>query len=133
MALDPEAQSTDDSLPAFMAPPPDTPAYYGFVVLHDVEAEGFLLGKISDFEAMPDMVAGDAFIIAPDNSRAGLVWELAEEVFVREISFMAENRWGVWGVGFLYPMTTRDNMRRNLQNLLPFLSEEWKIWQEYYA
>jgi HEAT repeat protein len=132
VALDPEAVSADDELPAFMAPPPDAPAYYGFVVLDDIEVEGFRLGKISDFEAMPDMVSGDAFIVAPDNSRAGLVWELAHEVFAREICLMDEGCWGVWSVGFLYPMTTRDNMRRNLQSILPFLRKEWQIWQEYY-
>jgi hypothetical protein len=51
--------------------------YHGFPVLPDVEVDGFRLGMISDWEAQP-ATEGDAFLIAPDGSRAGLVWEVAE-------------------------------------------------------
>jgi hypothetical protein len=58
--------------PAFIVPPADAPVYHGFVILHDVAADGFTLGKITDFDAEPCM-EGDAFAITPDGSRAGLV------------------------------------------------------------
>jgi len=69
-----------------------------------VVVEGFTFGKISDFEA-EFCEEGDAFLVAPDNSRAGLVWEVAEKASVTEISPFEPHRWGVWGVSFPHPMT----------------------------
>ncbi len=52
--------------------------------LDDVVVEGFTFGKITDFDAEPcDM--GDAFVIAPDGSRAGLVWEVGEKSYFRQV------------------------------------------------
>jgi hypothetical protein len=51
-------------------PPGRCAVYYGFVVLDDVDVDGFTLGKITDWEAEP-CETGDAFVIAPDGSRAG--------------------------------------------------------------
>jgi hypothetical protein len=59
---------------AFIARPEDAPVYHGFVILEDVAVDGFTLGKITDWEADP-CETGDAFVIAPDGSRAGLVWK----------------------------------------------------------
>lgn len=67
--LDPEAASADPSLPAFPAKPPGAAAYHGFRQL-DVEVDGFRWGMITDFLAEPD-TDGDAFVVAPDGSRAG--------------------------------------------------------------
>ena len=59
------------------------PRTTGFVVLDDVSVDGFTLGKITDFEVEPCM-EGDAFVIAPDGSRAGLVWEVCDPPYFRE-------------------------------------------------
>ena len=72
LALDPSADSTNPDLPGFLAPPSGAPVYHGFPVLDDVEVEGFRLGVISNWEAEPSMQDGDAFVVAPDNSRCGL-------------------------------------------------------------
>ena len=77
LAIDATAQSASPTEPAFVARPEGAPVYHGFVVLDDVTADGFTLGKITDFEAEP-CDEGDAFVIAPDGSRAGLVWEIHE-------------------------------------------------------
>jgi hypothetical protein len=42
--------------------------------------EGFTFGKISDFEAEA-CTEVDAFVVAPDNSRAGLVWEVSGNLY----------------------------------------------------
>jgi hypothetical protein len=76
VAIDPNAISASPTEPAFVAPPKGAPVYHGFVVLKDVSAEGFTFGAITDFEAEP-CDAGDAFVVAPDGSRAGLVWEVS--------------------------------------------------------
>ena len=76
--------------------------------------EGFVFGKITDFEAEP-CESGDAFIIAPDDSRAGLVWELSDKHFFREVCPVDATRWGVWSVSFRWPMTSRDNVKKILR------------------
>jgi hypothetical protein len=74
LAVDPGAQSASPTEPAFVARLVGASVYHGFVVLDDVTSEGFTLGKVTDFEAEP-CDEGDAFLIAPDGSRAGIVWD----------------------------------------------------------
>jgi len=82
--------------------------YHGFVVLDGVVVDGFTLGKITDWEAEP-CETGDAFVIAPDGSRAGLVWQVCDPPYFQEVMPTEATRWGVWGVGFLLPMISREN------------------------
>jgi hypothetical protein len=128
LAIDPTATSSSPTEPAFIARPKGAPVYHGFPVLHDVTIEGFTLGKITDFEA-EFCAEGDSFVIAPDNSRAGLVWEVSDMKYFREVLAFGVDRWGVWGVSFPHPMTTRDNARRNLESILPALKQKWEEWR----
>jgi hypothetical protein len=89
LSLDPAA-SSDESVPGFLARPEGAPVYHGFTVLEGVEAEGFRLGTIS---ALGPDDYGDAFVIAPDGSRAGLVWEVGESREVNEVSGLEPGRW----------------------------------------
>jgi hypothetical protein len=132
LAVDPKAESGSPTEPAFIAPPEGAPVYHGFVVLDDVTAEGFTLGKITDFEAEP-CDEGDAFVIAPDGSRAGLVWEICDPPYCQEVSPIETGRWGVWGVGFRLPMTNRENARRNLESILPELKLRWAEWKARFS
>jgi hypothetical protein len=128
LAIDPSAESASAAEPAFIAPPAGAPVYYGFLVLHDVVIEGFTLGKITDFEAQPSSY-GDAFVIAPDGFRAGLVWEVLESAYFQEVRPPEPERWGVWGVSFPFTMDSRENAQRNLEFILPHLKEKWQEWQ----
>jgi len=110
--------------PAFIARPEGALVYHGFVILEDVAVGGFALGKITDCEAEP-CATGDAFVIAPDGGRAGLVWEVCDPPYFREVLKIEEDRWGVWGVGFLLPMASRENARKNLESILPQLKSRW--------
>jgi hypothetical protein len=132
LGLDPRAESTDPSLPAFLSRPLGAPVYHGFPILEDVEVDGFVFGMISDIEAAPDMTEGDAFVVAPDSSRAGLVWEVASQNYFQEVRGFEPHRWGVWAVAFPHPMSTRDNARLNLEAILPQLKEKWEAWREQY-
>ena len=67
--------------------------------------EGFRLGMISDFESSPE--DGDAFVIASDGSRAGLVWCFGDANSFEEVCPMEVDRWGVWAVTFPEPMEPR--------------------------
>jgi hypothetical protein len=128
LAIDATARSASLTEPAFIARPEGAPVYYGFVVLDDVTVDGFTLGKITDWEAEP-CEAGDAFVIAPDGGRAGLVWEFCDPSYFREIMPIEAGRWGVWGVGFHLPMNSRENARKNLDSILPELKLRWAEWK----
>src|SRR5215470_12816961 len=84
VAVDHNAVSASPTEPAFVAPPKGAPVYHGFVVLEDVSVEGFTFGAITDFDAEPCDV-GDAFIVSPDGSRAGLVWEVSQTRYFEEV------------------------------------------------
>jgi hypothetical protein len=128
LALDPLAQSASRNAPAFIAKPSGAPVYHGFEILHDVVVDGFTFGKITDFETEP-YDEGDAFVVAPDNSRAGLVWQVSATHYFEELHPAGPDRWGVWGVSFPHAMTSRENIRKNLQSLLPELKKRWEAWR----
>lgn len=129
ISLDPLAKSASSTEPAFIAVPEGAPVYHGFQILDDVVVDGFTFGKISDFDAQPS-AEGDAFVVAPDNSRAGLVWEVSEESYFQEVCPLEPDRWGVWAVSFPHEMTSHENARRNLEHILPELRKRWQEWCE---
>lgn len=83
---------------------------------------------ITDREAEP-ADSGDAFVVAPDDSRAGLVWEIGATPKIELILEANKSRWGVWHVTFPHPMTSRDNARLNLAAALPLLRPQWEAWK----
>lgn len=78
-----------------LLPDPRARVYHGFQVLSDVVVEGFTFGKITNFEAEPSDT-GDAFVIASDDSRAGLVWEVSDKYYLQESARWIVND-GVFG------------------------------------
>lgn len=132
LAIDRTAASTDETLPGFLATPPEAPVYHGFQVLEDVVVDGFTLGLITAFEE-EGATDGDAFVIAPDSSRAGLVWELSEDQRIEEIRPIERQRWGVWRVSFPCRMANREDARRNLQAILPALKPKWEEWRRTFG
>ncbi len=125
--LDPAAASRTAGKPAFLSKPAGAPIYHGFPILDDVEVDGFRLGMITDWEAVAADV-GDSFVVAPDDSRAGLIWEIVDHVYVRECLALAPDRWGVWNVGFTRPMRSRAAARANLADVLETLRPVWEQW-----
>ncbi len=114
LAIDATAQSASPTEPAFIARPEGAPVYYGFVVLAKVTVDGF-------------------FVIAPDGGRAGLVWEVYDPPYFREIMPVEAGRGGVWGVGFGLPINSRENARRNLESILPEFKLRWAKWKSRFT
>lgn len=85
---------------------------------------------ISDFLSVPNMQFGDGFVIAPDTSRAGLVWEVAPDYYFTEVLQPDDMRWGVWAVALPEYMNSPDAARRNLATMLPDLKAQWLKWQQ---
>ena len=132
LAIDRNAASANPAEPAFVAPPKGSPVYYGFPVLEDVTVDGFTLGAITDFEAEA-CSEGDAFVVAPDGSRAGLVWEVTPRRYFQEVAPIDGGRWGVWAVSFQLPMDSRENARKNLASTLPDLKGRWVEWKQQFG
>jgi hypothetical protein len=131
VAWNPDAKSAVEGVPGFIARPDGEPVYYGFPILDDVNVEGFKLGMITNFEA-DHYSCGDAFVVAPDNSRCGLIWTESSSVFLEEVSPLAPDRWGVWRAGFRLPMTNRANAMENLRSIVPLLTDRWSMWKEQF-
>ena len=132
LAIDSSAESGQRDTPGFLTRPAGAPVYHGFRVLDDVAVDGFTFGAITDFEA-EHCEEGDAFVIAPDGSRAGLVWRVSIDSEFEAVCAPSEDRWGVWAVAFPFEMSSRENARLNLQAILPELKREWERWRNEYA
>jgi len=127
--LDADAASAEPSLPAFLARPEGAPVYHGFRLIDEVEVGGFRLGAISSFGS--DVGSGDAFIVAPDDSRAGLVWQVSDAPYLREIRGFEDSRWGVWEVSFPRAVSGPQNAEKALADIVPRLRPHWEAWREW--
>ena len=118
--VDPEAESADSRLPAFLARPEGAPVYHGFPLILETSTDGWCYGAITAFEDPKGCEAGDGFVVAPDGSRAGLVWSVGS--FPTEVVCEpTPDRWGVYSIAF--PRTTRsiDDMIICFKHVLPEL------------
>jgi hypothetical protein len=123
-----DGETADPTLPAFLARPAGAPVYHGFRVLTDVTVDGFTLGVISGYADGPSD-DGDAFVIAEDDGRAGLVWATGDALTIESISEPEPERFGVFAVTFEEPMVDADAARRNLAAIAPVLREHWAAWR----
>lgn len=126
VAVDPVARSASESLPAFLTPPPGAPPYHGFRLLESVESNGLRLGIVSE---LSDDDYGDAFVVAPDDSRAGLVWSVGKSERVVEVAPPDDRRLGVWELDLPRPMSSLENARENLAVVVSRLRPQWERWR----
>ena len=128
MLIDSKAISADPAKPAFMAPPPNSQPYYGFPLIDGIEIDGFRFGAITDYlqsDSPAGCTIGDAFVEAPDGTRAGLTWEVGDErKFARIME--PDDRWGAYYFSVPFPVKSKQDMRRNFATILPKLKELYK-------
>lgn len=117
MLIDPDAKSANPKDPAFVAPPTGSPVYHGFPIVPETETNGWLFGAITEFIGSD---AGDGYVVAPDGSHAGLVWEVGEGTF-QQILPPDPKRWGVYAVWFPRPINTIQDLISNFRAILPDL------------
>jgi hypothetical protein len=130
LRLDPEAQSVDSSLPAFLARPEDAPVYHGFPLLEISRTDdGWCFGTISEPDCSEGSDWGDAFVVAPDGSRAGIIWEVGESR-VGVTMPPDEGRWGVFHVGFARRVHDEEGLVEQLREWLPELRRLHRVWKE---
>jgi hypothetical protein len=119
---DAAAVSASPHLPAFIARPPGSPAYYGFPLLADSEKDGFIFGIISDVRGDPPPSWGDAYVVAPDGSRAGIEWRMTG-ADVKVALPPEPGRWGVYVFRFVHPVRSEEDLIKNLHAVLPHLKQ----------
>ena len=122
LSLDEKAQSGEPGRPAFLARPKGAPIYHGFPIVAETETDGWIYGAITEFEDPNGCEDGDAFIVAPDDSRAGLVWAVGEGK-ISEICLPDKGRWGVYEVWFPRIIKTKEDLIFNFRSVLPQLKE----------
>lgn len=118
---DAQAEGSDPNTPAFLSKPEAAPVYYGFPIIEESETDGWRLGAITEFI---DAEEGDAFVVAPDGSRAGLVWEVGDGEFAT-ICEPDADRWGVYAVWFPEQVKSVADFVFNFRHVLPLLSEKF--------
>jgi hypothetical protein len=118
--VDEAAESTHSDLPAFIAAPPNAPAYYGFPVMADSELHGFVFGTITEPNQDQPAPWGDAFVIAPNGSRAGIVWQAGSGAS-SVLCAPSAGRWGVYSFFFPQPVDNERALVANLHSILPEL------------
>lgn len=119
MRVDPEASSADPALPAFLARQ-GAPVYHGFPLVPESRQDGWVFGTISEFEDPAGRDWGDAFVVAPDGARAGIVWSVGTFP-TKEVCPPDAGRWGVYAFAVPRPVRTADDMVRCFQAMLPEL------------
>ena len=123
--IDSDAQSTDSDLPAFIAAPKGAPAYYGFPILEGSEKDGFSFGAITDPRGDTPKNWGDAYVVAHNGSRAGIVWQAGNgEPSV--VSPPSQGRWGVYGFHFSAPIQSDRDLVQCLHSALPYLKASYE-------
>ena len=129
LRIDSDARSADSSLPAFLARPDDAPVYHGFPLLEQSRTDdGWCFGTISEPNCSEGSDWGDAFVVAPDGSRAGIIWEVGAPVL--EVSSPPEeDRWGVFHVGFARRVHDEAELVGQLREWLPELRLIHLMWK----
>jgi hypothetical protein len=125
---DPNAASADPDLPAFIARPAGAPAYHGFAVIPETYVEGWCLGAITEFADADGCTDGDAFVVAPDGSRAGLVWNVGAD-HLTEILPPDPGRWGVYAISFPVPIRSVEDLVLAFHSILPQLKARHALVQ----
>ena len=100
------------------------PVYHGYVVVPETYTDGWCMGVMSEFEDPDGVDSGDAFVIAPDGSRADLVWLVGTDP-MEEILPPDEQRWGVYAVSFPHPVRNASDLTSAFRAILPGLKEAY--------
>jgi len=120
LRLDPTAVSADLSLPAFLAPPRGAPVYHGFPLIEETRTHGWVYGAITEVPDPEDGTEGDAYVVAPDGARAGLVWSVGAHA-TRRSRGLERRRWGVFEIAFPRPVRTLPDLVFCFRHVLPEL------------
>jgi hypothetical protein len=120
LRLDPSSASASPDLPAFVSRPAGAPVYHGFGLVEETRIDGWVFGTISDYVDPNGCDWGDAFVVAPDGTRAGIVWQV--DNFDPQVVLPPDkDRWGVYGFAYPTPIRTTADFVKMCHSFLPEL------------
>jgi len=117
---DPNAKPRTPGERAFLSRPEGAPVYHGFRLIEETRTDGWCFGAITAFEDPGGCDYGDGFVVAPDGSRAGLMWAFGDFP-IREAVAPDERRWGVYEVPFPKLVRTVEDLVECFRSVLPEL------------
>src|ERR1051325_8891179 len=126
LLLDPDAEPAVPGTPAFAARPAKAKPYHGFPLIEATRCEGYCFGAVTDFldsDSDDGCTIGDAFVEAPDGTRAGLVWSVEPEAGDAQLAVPDTLRWGVYFFSVLTPIGSEDDMVRAFAAMVPVLKQ----------
>lgn len=126
LVLDPQAESSNPEKPAFLAPPDGAKAYHGHPLITESCIDGYCYGAITDFlqaDTEAGCTIGNAFVQAPDGSRAGFTWEVRKDQGYLIVEAPDSKRWGLYYFGIARPILTTTDMRDMFNGILPTLKK----------
>ena len=129
MAVDPAVAPATEDAPAFVSRPVGSEVYHGFPVVDIPDRDGWRLGAVSGFG--DGSREGDAFIVAPDGTRAGVVWSVGAPARSSEVRPADAERWGVYAVTVPQPMGARGELVENLAVIVDQLHHHWEAVREF--
>jgi hypothetical protein len=94
--------------------------YHGFVIVPETCTDGWCLGSMTDFEDPDGCDSGDAFVVAPDGTSAGLVWQVGTDP-LQEILPPDGQKWGVYAISFPHVIRTVADFAAAFRTVLPQL------------
>lgn len=125
---DAAAASASSDLPASLARPAGAPQYHGFPLVDESRSDGWVLGMISAY-GDAEVHYGDGYVVAPDGSRCGLVWECCGDEAFSVVIEAQPGRWGVYFVSRPMPLHGSGDAQAFLDSLLPRLEPFWRAWK----
>ena len=123
--VDETAETANPDLPAFLARPEGASVYHGFGLIEETRTDGWCFGAITEFDDPNGCDSGDGFVVAPDGSRAGIVWDVGDQM-MEEILPPDEERWGVYAVWFPRIVRNVDDLVFNFRSVLPELKKKYE-------
>jgi len=129
LRLDKKAKSASPDLPAFLSRPEGAPVYDGFPVIEETLTDGWCFGAITEYAHPDGCDSGDAFVVAPDGSRAGLVWDVGQGE-ISQISPPDAKRWGVYQVSFPKAVHSTQDLVKCFRAILPGLQKVYERVQK---
>ena len=93
-----------------------------FDLIEESMTEGWRIGAITEYLEENACLDGDAFVEAPDGSRAFVFWETGIGKTVTDAR-AGSNNWGVYNVFVPKPVKTTEDFIENFRSILPELKE----------
>ena len=125
MLQDPNAKPRTSGEPPFLSQPEGAPVYHGFPLVEETRIDGWCFGAITAFEDPEGCDYGDGFVVAPDGSRAGLMWAVGD-FRIHEAVPADERRWGVYEVPFPKIVRTVEDLVECFRSVLPELQRIYR-------